>query len=101
MSNLLESTKYFALLALAGGPSHGAEIRQQIIGDTMGVYLRDSTLYSTLRSLLRDGYVEELPARDRQRRVYRLSEKGRRILEMEARMHREAAGLAQERLGWR
>jgi DNA-binding PadR family transcriptional regulator len=56
MSNLLESTKYFALLALAGGPSHGAEIRQQIIGDTM---------------------------------------------EMEARMHREAAGLAQERLGWR
>jgi DNA-binding PadR family transcriptional regulator len=63
MSNLLGSTKYFVLLALAAGPNHGAEIREQVIGDTMGVYLRDSTLYSTLRSLLKGGYVEELPAR--------------------------------------
>jgi DNA-binding PadR family transcriptional regulator len=101
MRTPLESTKYFVLLALAAGPNHGAEIREQVIGDTMGVYLRDSTLYSTLKTLLKDGHVEELPAWDRQRRVCRLSEKGRRALELEARTHGEAARLAQRRLGWR
>src|SRR5207245_1433453 len=98
MSGPLESTQYFVLVALAAEPQHGSALRGQINGDSLGVYLRDSTLYFTLKSLLRDGYIEELPTHDRRQRVYELTEKGERRLELEARTHRRVAALALERL---
>jgi DNA-binding PadR family transcriptional regulator len=96
MSAPLESTKFYILVALAEGPQHGAEIRGVIIGDAMGVYLRDSTLYAALASMVRVGLVE----RD-EHKVYRLTDKGRRILELETRTLQQAVELCQKRLGWR
>jgi DNA-binding PadR family transcriptional regulator len=74
----------------------GAAIRDQINGDTTGVYLRDSTLYDLLKSMVRAELIEQLPGKK-----YRLTEKGRRKLELESRTLREAVSLSQQRLGWR
>jgi len=97
----LESTKYHILLALASGPQHGAAIRDQIIGDTLGTYLRDSTLYDALPSLLRAKLIEELPSHEPRRRQYQLTDRGKQALEWAARTHKRAAELAYQRLGLR
>jgi DNA-binding PadR family transcriptional regulator len=96
MAHLLESTKFYILLALAGGPRTGAEIRQLVLGDTMGIYLRDGTLYEALASMARAGLIERDEAK-----IYRLADKGRRVLEHESRVLRDAVQLSRERLGWR
>jgi DNA-binding PadR family transcriptional regulator len=101
--SLLESTKYFVLLALASGPLHGYAIRERIIGDTLGIYMRDSTLYSVLKSLVRDDLVEG-PFRDSLKpayTVYQLTDRGKRKLEDESCTLRRATTLAGERLGYR
>jgi DNA-binding PadR family transcriptional regulator len=95
MATPLGSTKYFILLALAAGPQHGAGLRERIVGDTLGFYIRDSTLYDALKVLARDGYIEGAA------RTYRLSEKGKKMLESESRIYKRAAELAQQRLRWR
>jgi DNA-binding PadR family transcriptional regulator len=97
MNGPLESTKYLILAALAAGAKHGTAIQSQIVGDTQGVYLRDSTLYSTLKSLVQAELIEETSTG--YRRVYCLTEKGRRILGLEARRHRWTAELVGQRLG--
>jgi len=98
MAAPLESTKYFILLALAAEPMHGTAIRRHIVGDTLGYNLRDSTLYSALKSLLVAGLIEEALGSDAYRYVYQLSAKGYHALETEVRVHRRAVALAEQRL---
>lgn len=97
----MESTKYFILLALAEGPLHGTAIRDQMVGDTLGIYLRDSTLYSALKSMLKAGLIEQLESEQAYGKSYRLTGIGRKRLENEARRHVRAVHLAGERLGIR
>jgi len=99
MSQLLESTKYFVLLAVADGPAHGTAVRKRIVGDASGVYLRDSTLYASIKSLRAAGLIEEIGNGHSYRRTYQLTAKGARQLMLEARMHKRAAELALQRLG--
>ena len=97
-------TEYFVLLALAEGPAHGQAIASQIIGDSVGgVYLRPSTLYSTLKSLEERGLIERTGHVETKlhRKSYRLAEQGEHQLAYAARMHGRAAGLAKSRLGLR
>jgi DNA-binding PadR family transcriptional regulator len=92
----LASYQFYILLALADKALSGAEIQQTIIGDTVGMYVRDSTLYDALANLANAGLISKSPSK-----VYRLTEVGRRRLEVESRTLRDAVRLSQVRLGWR
>jgi DNA-binding PadR family transcriptional regulator len=49
---------FLVLLALAASPANGGEISRRIVGDTLGQYVRDSSLYDELRRLEEAGLVE-------------------------------------------
>src|SRR5262249_34342737 len=75
---------FHILLALSGRDRHGYEILQVVETEQgTGARLGTTTLYRTLRGLLRDGLVEETDERpapdldDQRRRYYRLTPAGR------------------------
>jgi DNA-binding PadR family transcriptional regulator len=74
----------------------GAAIREQIIGDTLGVYLRDSTLYDAFKSLVTLKLITADP-----RKHYHLTDTGRRALELRSRTMQWSVRLSQDRLHWR
>jgi DNA-binding PadR family transcriptional regulator len=80
------------LIALADRDRHGYSIMQEIGERTGGqVRLSPSTLYSAIKRLLEEGFIEELAERpdpehdDERRRYYRLTREGRRAAVEEAR----------------
>lgn len=97
---VLENNKYFVLLALADGPNHGGSIQDRIVGDTLGTYLRSSVLYDVLKALVRDGLIESA-GDDGNRKVYRLTARGRQTIEYESRRWEEVARIARQRLRYR
>jgi DNA-binding PadR family transcriptional regulator len=85
---LTEAT-YFILLSLAPKPKHGYAIMKEVqeLSESR-VVLSTGTLYGALKRLLDQGWIvrmEEPAAEDavRDRKVYKLSEHGRRILKEE------------------
>ena len=81
---------FLILLTLAEGDRHGYAIKKQVEELTGGVLrLGPGTLYETIQRLERRGLIEESPERPdpehdhSQRRYYRLTTTGRRILEAE------------------
>ena len=83
------------LAAMAGGELHGYAILKEI--EERGTPMAASLLYRKLRRLLEDGWVEEVDSpfedeADTRRRYYRLTDRGRRVLEAEARRIVELAG---------
>ncbi len=90
---LTEAT-YFILLSLAPEPKHGYAIMKDVMAlSDNRVVLSTSTLYSALKRLLEQGWIERMEDPDpnetgRPRKVYRLASLGRRILSAEvARLH--------------
>jgi len=85
----LTETSFFILLSLATTPKHGYAIIKEVEAMSAGrVVLAAGTLYSALRRMLEDGWIERvedgLPSSDnRERKLYRLTDLGRRILELE------------------
>jgi DNA-binding PadR family transcriptional regulator len=84
----LTETSFFILLSLATAPKHGYAIMKEVEAmSEMRVVLATGTLYSALRRMLDDGWIERLedsPAMTgRERKLYQLTEFGRRILEAE------------------
>jgi DNA-binding PadR family transcriptional regulator len=80
------------LIALADRDRHGYSIMQEIAERTGGqVRLSPSTLYSAIKRLLEEGFIEELAERpdpehdDERRRYYRLTPEGRGAAVEEAR----------------
>ena len=80
------------LIALADRDRHGYSTMQEIGERTGGqVKLSPSTLYSAIKRLLEEGFIEELAERpdpehdDERRRYYRLTQEGRRAAVDEAR----------------
>ena len=76
------------LLALAGEDLHGYGIMLEVARQSEGRYkLGPGTLYDNLQRLLKQRFVEELPAgsedENSRRRYYRLSSLGRRVLTAE------------------
>ncbi|HEX3082070.1 MAG TPA: helix-turn-helix transcriptional regulator [Candidatus Saccharimonadia bacterium] len=92
----MDAPKYFILLALAAGPLHGLAIRGQVIADTVGEYIRDSTLYPALKQLLERGWIAEQA--NGYRRVYALTAAGQQALAHEARARQRLAELTLQRL---
>ena len=88
---LTEST-YYILLSLLS-PQHGYGIMQKTEEMSGGrVRLAAGTLYGALNALSTKGWIIQLPAEDESRRKeYRLTEKGRMVLEKEVARLRELA----------
>lgn len=85
----LTETSFFILLSLATTPKHGYGIIKEVEALSAGrVLLAAGTLYSALRRMLEDDWIERLeedpPSSDsRERKLYGLTDLGRRIFELE------------------
>jgi DNA-binding PadR family transcriptional regulator len=83
----LSAQVFHILLALADGPAHGYAIMQAVEHETDGaIRLGPGTLYGAIRRLRTDGLIEET-AGDAGvvRRCYRLTRRGRGVMQREAR----------------
>jgi DNA-binding PadR family transcriptional regulator len=85
---LTEAT-YFIMLSLAPEPKHGYAIMKDVTAlSNNRIALSTSTLYSALKRLLEQGWIEQMEdpgpnETGRPRKVYRLAGLGRRILSAE------------------
>ena len=98
----LTEAAFHILLALSGRDRHGYEIMQVVeAGQGTGARLGTTTLYRTLRGLLRDGLVEETDERpapdldDQRRRYYRLTPAGRAAARAEVERLRRLLAVAE------
>jgi DNA-binding PadR family transcriptional regulator len=89
--SLLTPAEFQVLVSLADGDKHGYAIGKEIAERTGGqVELRAATLYTVIKRLLANGFIDEEAARpdpeldDERRRYYRLTMRGRRAAEGEA-----------------
>jgi DNA-binding PadR family transcriptional regulator len=100
---LTEAT-FFILVSLAPGPQHGYAILKEVAALSDGrVMLSTGTLYGALKRLLDGGWLErfeepEAEENGRERKAYRLTSLGRRILQAETQRLRTLAGVAELRL---
>ena len=95
---------FFILYALADRERHGYGIILEIEERTLGrIRLGTSTLYSALKRMLREGWIEETDDRpspeldDERRRYYRLTGSGRPVLTAEAQRLERLTELAREK----
>jgi DNA-binding PadR family transcriptional regulator len=84
----LTETSFFILLSLAAAPKHGYAIMKEVEAMSEArVVLATGTLYSALRRMLDDGWIERLAGNPviegRERKLYQLTEYGRQILQAE------------------
>ena len=85
----MKTFRYHILLALAGGPLHGAEIRRRVEDQSDGtVKLYPAMLYGSLDDLTGAGWIEEVAAEEQESdqtrwRFYALTPEGKRALEVE------------------
>jgi DNA-binding PadR family transcriptional regulator len=82
---------FLLLVSLAASDKHGYALRKDVAARSGGsVRLGPASLYRTLASMLDAGMIEESGRRpapeldDERRRYYRLTERGRRMLDAEA-----------------
>ena len=85
----LRPAVFHILLALAGEDLHGLGIAKAIDHATSGtVALGPGTLYRSLKEMARDGLIGEVGAptgsEDLRRRFYRISGRGREVVQAEA-----------------
>ncbi|MGB8212285.1 MAG: helix-turn-helix transcriptional regulator [Anaerolineales bacterium] len=100
----LTETTFFILLSLSPFPKHGYAVAKDVqLLSNSRVVLSTSTLYTALKRLLEDGWIEragEEPDPDetgRPRKVYALTGLGRRILAAETRRLQSLVAAAQLR----
>lgn len=93
------------LLSLAERPRHGYRLISEIRDRSQGrIDLATSTLYSAIRTLRREGLIEDAGERPDEesggppRRYYRITELGRRVAHLEAVRLQSVARQARERL---
>ena len=89
MTDTLSEAVFQILLALSDQPRHGLGIAGEVELRTQGrVSLGAGTLYTALRRMRDDGWIEEIEApageQDPRRRFYTLALTGRRVLSEEA-----------------
>lgn len=100
---LTEST-FFILLSLAPGPQHGYAILKDVHAlSERRIQLSTGTLYGAIKRLLDQGWIariaDPLPNHtDRERKVYILTDLGRRILEAETARMRSVVATASQRV---
>jgi len=89
------------LVSLASKPQHGYALMRDIADLSQGrVEVTTGTLYGALRRLLEDGWIERFDQEDtsREKQAYRLTEVGRRHLEMELDRMKRITRMAAARL---
>lgn len=103
ISPLSETTLYI-LVSLTQGPLHGYAIAKEVQALSKNrVILSVSTLYTTLKRLLEDGWIERVgedPEPDeggRPRKVYSLTERGEFIIGAEKKRLQSVLALVQTR----
>jgi DNA-binding PadR family transcriptional regulator len=103
ISPLSETTLYI-LVSLAQGPLHGYAIAREVKALSENrLILSVSTLYTTLKRLLEDGWIERVgedPEPDeggRPRKVYTLTGRGQRIIGLEKKRLQSLLALVQTR----
>jgi DNA-binding PadR family transcriptional regulator len=85
----LTETSFFILLSLATTPKHGYAIIKEVEAISDGrVVLAAGTLYTALRRMLEEGWIERLEDNQsngdsRGRKLYSLTDLGRRIFVLE------------------
>ena len=92
-------SSYFILLSLSEGKKHGYAIIQEIRRSSNDqIILNAPTLYGSLKRLVELRLVEEIGDGDNERRrVYRITDLGRRVVELEALRLVEMVRLAQDK----
>lgn len=84
--DLLTPAALHILLTLAEDDSHGYAIRASIEERTEGrLELGPGTLYEALHRMLESGWIRVVNGEDARRKVYALTDAGRRELDMELR----------------
>ena len=97
----LTETSFFIILSLATAPKHGYAIMKEVEAmSEKRVVLATGTLYSALRRMLEDGWIERVTdnnseADNRARKLYQLTRHGRRVLEAEINRLRKLVDLTQ------
>jgi DNA-binding PadR family transcriptional regulator len=88
--NPLPTAAFQILLALVDSDLHGYAIMRQVSSQTEGrMRLGPGTLYSSIRTLVEEGLIEEVGRREgenskERRRYYRLTSAGRKLARSEA-----------------
>ena len=103
----LSTLEYHVLLAMADGPMYGYAVKDAVERESAGTLTpRAGSLYRVIARLMTWGMVDEAddvasgePHPGRARRYYGLTPVGRSALASEARRLRQAAALAERRLG--
>jgi DNA-binding PadR family transcriptional regulator len=100
----LHANWFHILLSLVGSEQHGYGIMQEVLERTDGaVRLWPATLYGSLKRLIAAGLIEESEERpapeldDARRRYYRLTQLGKRALELECERLEDMVRMAQEK----
>jgi DNA-binding PadR family transcriptional regulator len=99
----LTETSLFILLSLATSPKHGYAIIKEVEAmSDQRVILATGTLYSALRRMLDDGWITRVNEKSsddgaRERKLYRLTELGQRILQAETKRIQKLAALTRLR----
>ena len=97
--NQLPQVAFSILLALSLKERHGYEITKQVDEDSNGkIKLSPGALYTSIKQLLEQRYIEEVKKNDdSRRRYYRLSKQGKAVLTQELDYYRNTITLAQQR----
>ena len=100
----LTETTYFILLSLSPKPKHGYAIMKdvQALSDSR-IVLSTGTLYGALKRLLDQGWIDRVEdaaskGNPRDRKVYRLSEHGQRVLKDEVARLNKLLAAADQRM---
>ena len=87
----LTETSLYILISLIE-PLHGYGILSKIEKMTDGrIQMGAGTLYGALKTLLKDGYIQEVQSTSERRRDYQITEAGRVLITQEIKRHQEIA----------
>jgi DNA-binding PadR family transcriptional regulator len=96
--DLLPQISFSILLALSLKPRHGYELMQQVESDSLGkIKPGPGSLYSSVKQLQIDNFIEEIPYSDDRRKYYRLTKKGWDRLGLELAYFENTVSIARDR----
>jgi DNA-binding PadR family transcriptional regulator len=94
----LPQVSFSILLALSLRARHGYELMQQVEQDSNGlIKLGPGALYGTVKQLLEEMLIEEVPSDDKRRRYYALTDKGLQRLGTELEYFDQTLKVAKQR----
>ncbi|WP_207694371.1 hypothetical protein DOK67_0000962 [Enterococcus sp. DIV0212c] len=94
----LTETTFYIMLSLIE-PSHGYAIMQKVEEISNGrVRIAAGTMYGATENLLKQKLISEVPGEDKRRRIYQLTNTGKKVLMLEVERLKELVKLADQLL---